>query len=754
MKLNSFIAILACTFLPLSAIADVTLTVGPTPIPRGDAQGARDITVNNGLFAVAFAVETAPPWGVARGGIVDIAVIRNGEIGFDIASLADFLPNSWTNWPTTYQRVRVVEQSAQQVVIRTERDWDEVELVSLFTIRADDSVIRVATEMTNRGDTALTDIKSGYVVWPDGGSMFGVPGLFEQSAASEETALADWTAAYGEHWALGLHAPYSELMEYGGQDRYLVHDLQPNASRSFEAWLQIENEGSLAPLVKAEIKRNERPAGSVSGTVTTGAGKPIQQPAVVAYKDGHPYAWTIGSDGEYEFELPVGDYQIYATAKGHSQGASRDVTITAGASKSLNFEDVEAPGIVHFQVADADSGKGRDARISIRSGPRPLIGYFGRGTIFTELDKPGEVTSPMAPGDYVFEISSAGGFTTVPQSLERTIESGKATSLDVVVELIARPQDRNWFSADLHHHSDVLDGNTPAEYVMMSELAAGVDITFLSDHDSVVNNARMRQLATRRGVLFMAGTEMSPSWAHFNAFPIDEGKSIDIDTGQSTVQEIFAAARRMGADVIEVNHPYMGYGYFNSREKEMVPGGYDSGYELVEIEASIHAGAAERNQKTIDGVWRMWNQGERKYLAAGSDAHDVWAEPSGAARTYVHVDGDLSIEKYVAGLKAGNAFASQGPLVYPEIVFGSSVDHRAGDELVLRYAVQAVSGLRSVQLISGGTVVREAMFDGEISLTATEFAVRPEMNSWYSLVIEDQDGQHAYSNPIWVTVTQ
>ncbi|MGI9219516.1 MAG: CehA/McbA family metallohydrolase, partial [Woeseiaceae bacterium] len=77
--------------------AEVTVHTGPTFIPRGDAQGARDITVSNGIFAVAFAVDTPAPWGHARGGIVDIALYSDGEIGFDIASLADFLPNTWTN---------------------------------------------------------------------------------------------------------------------------------------------------------------------------------------------------------------------------------------------------------------------------------------------------------------------------------------------------------------------------------------------------------------------------------------------------------------------------------------------------------------------------------------------------------------------------------------------------------------------------------------------------------------------------------
>ena len=31
--------------------AGITVAVGPTSIPRGDAVGANDITVNNGLFA-------------------------------------------------------------------------------------------------------------------------------------------------------------------------------------------------------------------------------------------------------------------------------------------------------------------------------------------------------------------------------------------------------------------------------------------------------------------------------------------------------------------------------------------------------------------------------------------------------------------------------------------------------------------------------------------------------------------------------
>ena len=285
---------------------------------------------------------------------------------------------------------------------------------------------------------------------------------------------------------------------------------------------------------------------------------------------------------------------------------------------------------------------------------------------------------------------------------------------------------------------------------MRSELAAGVDITFLSDHDSVINNSTMARLSADRGKHFIAGTEMSPSWAHFNAYPLDEGKTVSIDTGQATVQEIFAAAREMGAEVVEVNHPYSEYGYFNSAEQDLVPGGFDKGFDLVEIEQ----GNLERNTKTLERVWKLWNEGHRAYLAAGSDAHDVWLQESGSARTYAYVAGDLDVDKFVAAVKAGHSFASQGPLIYPEIMFGSEIHRSAGESLRLAYSIQAVTGLKSVQLIERGAAVDGLVLGGGTELMPVNFLVSPDVDTWYQLVAEDINGKFAYTNPVWVSVTK
>jgi predicted metal-dependent phosphoesterase TrpH len=730
-----------------NAHADISVTVGPTTIPRGDATGDRDITINNGLFAVAFAVDTAPPWGVARGGIVDIAIVKSGKPGFDIASLVDFMPNIWSSWPTTYQRVSIKKQSSDEVIVLTTRDWGSVNLETTFHIRDGDSKIHIVTRMTNKGDELLEGLMSGYVVWPDGGFLFGVPGLSGVEYSEEADALADWSAAYDEDWVLGLHAPFAEYVAYDGRDRYQRHDLPAGASRSFEAWLQIENEGALAPLVQTEINYRQSGSGHVAGRVVSDAGEPVDKPVVVVLKRGKPYSWSVGSDGIYEMTLPAGQYDLYATARGYAKSSTKTITVADGSETKLDFNNAPPPGLVSFEVLNKKTRQPLDARISIREGYTALTRYLGTNTFFTELDDVGKLTASIAPGDYVFEISAGGGFTSKPQSIELSVSSGQKHEVKSEIGVRVTPSEFGWYGADLHHHSDVLDGFTKAEYVLRSELAAGVDIAFLSDHDSVTNNAQMKILSNARGMKFIPGTELSPSWAHFNAYPLDDGKTVDIDTGQATVQEVFAYAREMGADIIAVNHPYSEYGYFESLEKTLVPGGHDTGFDLVEI-------TSWDNTKTLKRVWQMWNEGQKAYLAAGSDAHDVWVEESGAARSYVRVKGDLSIAKFVAALKNGHAYASQGPLVVPDIVFGSEVHNPPGDELALEYSIMAVSGLRSVQLIERGEEVDSQTFDGKSEFVRVRFSVKPGSNTWYSLVIEDEHGKFAYTNPIWVVDTK
>jgi hypothetical protein len=503
-------------------------------------------------------------------------------------------------------------------------------------------------------------------------------------------------------------------------------------------------------MVITEIEFGQLAAGQISGQVQSDNGEAVPRPAVVVSQNGRPIFWAIGDKGRYEMQLPVGDYEVYATARGHGQSQSKSVAVTKDSASVIDFNDVRAPGDLLFQVVD-ENGLPLDARISIREGQKPLIGFFGRDVFFTELHEHGQTRESVAPGSYVFEFSAGGGFTSEPQQSEVVVVSQESQTVRVTIPVVATPHEAGWYNADLHHHSDVLDGFTEAEYVMRSELAAGVNIAFLSDHDSVINNDEMLSLSGARAMPFIPGTELSPSFGHFNAYPVDDEESVAIDTGKASVQEIFAEARRMGAEVIAVNHPYSeSGGYFESLEKDAAPGGFDDGFDLIEIVIPEYN---ERSRRTVQRAWALWSEGQRKYLTAGSDAHDVWTDVSGAARTYVHVDGDLTIDKFVAGLRAGHSYASQGPLVFPEILFGTDISRAAGASLDLRYKVQAVSGLKSVKLIERGNVIGDQEMVGEADPLQVDFAVNPVEDTWYSLVVEDINGKFAYTNPVWVSLT-
>src|SRR5262249_19630808 len=83
------------------AVAAVTVVTGPTPIDRGDARAAGDITVFNEKLAFALAVQSPVPYGVPRGALVDLAPVSGGHIGRDRVVYADFIPNDWSAWPNT-----------------------------------------------------------------------------------------------------------------------------------------------------------------------------------------------------------------------------------------------------------------------------------------------------------------------------------------------------------------------------------------------------------------------------------------------------------------------------------------------------------------------------------------------------------------------------------------------------------------------------------------------------------------------------
>lgn len=737
------IAVLATALGTTTASAAVEVTRGATALENGDATAAEDIQLRNDELVASIAVGSAPPWGVAPGGIIDAAPIVDGEPLRDKVSLIDFIPNNWSSWPTSYQRFEVLEDGPDEAAIRVTRDWEDVTLTTTYRLESGSDRIHVVTEMDNTGDKAYEGILSGYVMWPDGGNLFGPAGMHETEEGETTNAFADWSAAYDENWGFVLHAPYMDRIDYSARDLYLKHDLAPGESRSFEGWVQVLDDGSLAPAVDAEVARKGLEAGTVSGEVATEAGATVERPVVVVEKNGEPYTWALGRNGEYQLNLPKGDYDLYATARGYADSDHHSVSIGSDPAE-VDFSDLKAPGQVAFTITDDATGEPLDAKILIAEGQTPLVGFLGRKTFFSELDEPGKRTVSIAPGEYVFEVAHGTPFLANSEKVSVTVPSGETVTESVPVKRTTTPNNRDWFAADMHHHSDVLDGFTGPEYVVRSQLAAGLDLTLLSDHDTMANLEEMAALSEQRNVPFIPSIEISPSWGHFNAYPVEIGTDYAIDSGKAPVQSIIDQRDALGAEAIQVNHPYIKYGYYTNVENETTTGGYYPRYDLLEVNAD------GEYEKTLRKAWNHWSRGERIYLSAGSDVHDVWQYASGEVRAYAHVPGTLDADTFVTALKGGHAFVTFGPMVYPDHTFGDDLKVAKGETATLGFDLEAANGLKAIRLVSdGGNVVEKKAFNGAIKGRA-EFEVTAKEDTFYAVIVEDQEGKKAYSNPIWL----
>jgi hypothetical protein len=722
--------------------ASVSIIHGKTIIPAGNATSDKDLTIKNDKLAFSLAVGSAPPWGVARGCIVDIANVKaDGSLSNDRVAFADFIPNNWSSWPTTYQSVDIIKDSEDEAIVKVTRDFGKVIISTIYSLTSGSDRIRTKTTMTNEGET-LTDMLSGYTLWPDGGYKFAVPGYTDKNQVVVNNPISDRFVGYDADWAIALHAPYMTELRSQSRDLYTRHTLKNSESISFEGDYQVLASGDLSPVIHAEIERKNLQAGTLTGVVKTQQGESVAKPAVVVLKENVPYIWVIGKNGEYELDLPVGDYQVYAAGKGYSDSKIHNVSIKNNVSQTLSFDDLLAPGRVIIQVTDAQKVSALDAKIQIEDGNKPLIEFFGAKTFFTELNNVGQVQFTLAPGDYQLKVSAGAGFVAKPVFIDTNIMPNQTINLVSAIPVSTYPTEHGWYSGDLHHHADVLEGSTSAEYLVRSQLAAGLNVTFVSDHDSTKNHEAIKALSDKRDVPFIPSIEISPSWGHFNVFPIDVGAQLLVDPGVDDIHTIIKDARRMGATAVASNHPYISYGYLSSLEKNTVPGGFNPTIDLIEINSEVDY------MQAVEKARQLWSEDLPYYYTAGSDTHDVWNETSGHNRMFVYTASKPDAKAFTQALKNGHSYVSFGPVIYPiNIMFGDTLKLAESQSQSIRFDLLSVNGLKSVQLIGNDGLISEQTLSGdEVSVV---FDV-PQQSGWVSLVVEDTEANKAFSNPIWL----
>ncbi|EXJ12212.1 MULTISPECIES: CehA/McbA family metallohydrolase [Nitrincola] len=785
-----------------SALADVKVVTGPSPIEGDVLIHPEDITLYNDKIAITFAVGSPNFWGMTNGSISNLALMQGrDQFGVNIVNDVEFLVNSWTaSGGSLVADVEVVKASVEEGIVRATSTWlgdgkdNALDVVTTYTLTKDSNVLQLHTLVTNPGPDSYEDLRSGYSLSALSAFMFGpfgydTPDIRARNiyiGAGADEPLGDFTVSYTEDYAITVQMDDPDIYRgtTGYKDLHKHYNLAPGESMAFTGELQIADVGHTSPFMARMIEKKGLASSTISGVVYNDQGEVHASPVIVVEREGRykgefvgaqnvgsdqlhvnmqPLFWHVGdADGAFSFQVPEGEYQIYALDAGFTPSQKQSISVTAGEQQSLSFKDEYAivqGGVVLLNISDTDTGEPVDARIEVE-GEVPAVKYLGRRTYFTELDEVGVARIQLATGEFAFNVLSGAHFNSMPVRSETTVRSNEVSDVVLSVKSDVLPNQEGWYAVDFHHHTDIGDANTPPVDVVRSQLASRLDLTYISDHDAVSNHSEVHDLSLQRGYPFIPGLEVTPGWGHFNLINMPINHEV-IDSSMD-VADIIKAAHEMGALVI-VNHPFSDYGYFNNRD--IVPGGYSPDFDLIELQPTLDLSKPDNiDTRTLTQAMRFWDEsltGDSKvyYLTGGTDTHEVTSPTlySGIIRTLAKVDDDLTVEGFVDAVAAGRSYVSMGPMMFTqELEFGQTYEVTNGEALSLAVELFAVNGLESVELYTSGSEIGSPLETRSLESTEgrqkVEFSLQPAQNTWYNLIVKDKSGRPAISNPIWVNV--
>ena len=296
-----------------------------------------------------------------------------------------------------------------------------------------------------------------------------------------------------------------------------------------------------------------------------------------------------------------------------------------------------------------------------------------------------------------------------------------------------------FWRGNLHTHSTLSDGALAPEDVIAAYRNAGYDFLQLSEHfmpqfDWPVADTRKfrsNSFTTLTGAeLHAPATGTGELWHIVAAgLPLDFEPAGETETGA----EIARRAARTGA-FISIAHP--AWSQLTLDDGLMI----DCAHSV-----EIYNTGSDRENDRGDGSYlldQLLNKGRRLSANATDDAHFINGDHD-AFGGWVHVRAQsLDPDELLCALKAGAFYSSQGPQIHELSI--------SRDELTI-----VCSPVNAISLMGGTsrtqTRIGRAITTATLDLSKLDngwIAAAP--SAWLRLVIIDEAGKKAWTNPIWL----
>ncbi|WP_146007780.1 CehA/McbA family metallohydrolase [Brachybacterium sp. UMB0905] len=262
------------------------------------------------------------------------------------------------------------------------------------------------------------------------------------------------------------------------------------------------------------------------------------------------------------------------SAPSPSGEAVHDVNLTLERQSRDRYVSVPftvAPGTRSFEVRVSIKGSAGEDRAVVDlgcEGPAGWRGWSGGARtgfmIGEDTATPGYVPGPLESGPWSVIL----GIHALPGGPARArvrvlspavqhpdhgadVDAAPRTGRGSARQLPA-PAGLRWYAADMHSHSLHSDGRCGLHELAREGVRSGLDLLFVTDHNTVSHHAHLGAVAERHGIGLLPGQEVTSHRGHANAL----GPMPAVDFRHSV--EDWARQVRAAGGLLSVNHPVSG----------------------------------------------------------------------------------------------------------------------------------------------------------------------------------------------------
>jgi len=446
---------------------------------------------------------------------------------------------------------------------------------------------------------------------------------------------------------------------------------------------------------------------------------------------------------------------------------------------AVNRLDFRKPaGTLRLRVADGEANKTLVARISLQDergkfhAPPGALYRVLRDHAHFYCDATAEWSLPAGK----YRLLALRGPEYKPADVKFEIIAGETRALNVDLLRWTHAARAGWYSGENHIHANYGYGawyNTPPS---MLQQCSGEDLNVCnfmvanSDTDGVFDRAFFRggpdPLSTAETILYWNQEFRSTLWGHMTLVNL-----------RQVVEPVFTGFKDTtnpwdiptNSDVADRTHWQKGHvNYTHVAQNAADP--FQNPYAAKGLPIDVALGKID----TLDinasyagtvPIWhRLLNCGFRLPASAGTDCflNHVYSQLPGGDRVYVHLNGPLSYPAWIAGLKAGRSFVSNGPVLNLSIDVkepGAVIASPAPRTVRIKAVVKSQFPLDKAEVIYNGKVVLSPPLSPDNLTASLDQELPLDKSGWIALRAQGPgtpntalSSLYAHTSPIYIEI--